>query len=70
MARAETNGSRLSTLTGTYAQTSSGLLGIASEALGFSHLAVDGDVTFASGATLEVDVKNGGQHCLPLVWCC
>ena len=52
----------MSELDGTYTQTSSGLLGIASDASGFSQLSVDGDATFASSTQLHVDVKNDSQH--------
>lgn len=52
----------MSTVTGTYTQSTGGLLGIASEASGFSQLSVDGDVTFAPNTRLHVDVKNSGLH--------
>ncbi len=55
-------GEQISTVTGTYTQSSLGLLGIASEAAGFSQLSVTGDVVFESSAKIHVDVKNDGLH--------
>ena len=55
-------GEEISTVTGTYTQSSGGLLGIASEAARFSQLSVTGDVVFEASAKIHVDVKNDGQH--------